>query len=598
MAEYVAPLKDMQFVLKHVVGLEQVNTLPGWEDVTGDVVDAILEEAGKLASEVLSPLNISGDRDGATYKDGVVTMPAGFKQAYAQFVQAGWGNIMSPADFGGQGLPHIIATPVEEMWGAANLSFKLCPMLTQGAIEAISHVGPQDLRERYLPKMISGEWTGTMNLTEPQAGSDLSLVRTKATPQPDGSYRLKGQKIFITYGEHDYTENIIHLVLARIDGAPEGVKGISLFVVPKFMPTAGGGVGARNDVKCVSIEHKLGIHASPTAVMVYGEKEGAVGYIVGEPHRGLEYMFIMMNAARLSVGLEGVAIAERAFQRALAWSRERLQGKPVGVAGARTAPIVQHPDVKRMLLTMKSLTEAMRALAYWTSALLDRARKHPDENERRRCQAMVDLLIPVVKGWSTENGIEVASLGIQVHGGMGFIEETGAAQHLRDARITTIYEGTTGIQANDLVGRKVGREQGKTALAVVAEMEKLAAQLEGRKEEHLGDIGARLSGAVAQLKDATKWIADTYAADPAAVAAGAVYYLKLMGITTGGWMLARSAQIAADQLAAGEGDSAFLASKIHTARFYAEHILPQASSLAAATMNGAQSVLSVAEAAL
>ncbi len=598
MAEYAAPLKEMQFVLKHVVGLDQVNTLPGWEEVTEDVVDAILEEAGKLASEVLSPLNGSGDRTGAKFKDGVVTMPSGFKDAYWQYVKAGWGNIMSPPEFGGQGLPHLLATPIEEMWGSANLAFKLCPMLTQGAIEAISHVGPDSLRQRFLPKMVSGEWTGTMNLTEPQAGSDLSLVRTKATPQADGSYRLKGQKIFITYGEHDFTENIIHLVLARIEGAPEGVKGISLFVVPKFMPNADGTVGGRNDVKCVSIEHKMGIHASPTAVMVYGERDGAVGYVVGEPHRGLEYMFIMMNAARLSVGLEGVAVAERAFQRALAWSRERLQGKPVGVAGAKTAPIVEHPDVKRMLLTMKSLTEAMRALAYWTSALLDRARHHGDEAERRRCQALVDLLIPVVKGWSTENGIDIASLGVQVHGGMGFIEETGAAQYLRDARITTIYEGTTGIQANDLVGRKVGREQGRTAFALMAEMERDAAELKASGGEHLARIGERFAASIATLKDATQWIVETYPASPASVAAGSVYYLKLMGIVTGAWMLARSALIATRQLAAGEGDGAFLKSKVQTARFYAEHILPQAHSLAAAAMNGAQSVLSVEEAAL
>jgi alkylation response protein AidB-like acyl-CoA dehydrogenase len=598
LAEYAAPLKDMQFVLKHVVGLDQVNQLPGWEEVTEDVVDAILEEAGKLASEVLSPLNSTGDREGAKWKDGAVTTPAGFKQAYWQYVNAGWGNILSPTKFGGQGLPHLLATPIEEMWGAANLAFKLCPMLTQGAIEAIEYVGPESLREKFLPNMVSGKWTGTMNLTEPQAGSDLSLVRTKATPQADGTYRLKGQKIFITYGEHDYTENIVHLVLARIDGAPEGVKGISLFAVPKFNLNADGSLGSRNDVKCVSIEHKLGIHASPTAVMAYGEKDGAVGYIVGEPHRGLEYMFIMMNAARLSVGLEGVAVAERAFQRALAWSRERMQGRPIGGTGAKTAPIVQHPDVKRMLLTMKATTEAMRALAYWTSALLDRARKHADETERRRCQALVDLMIPVVKGWSTENGIEVASLGIQVHGGMGFIEETGAAQHLRDARITTIYEGTTGIQANDLVGRKVGREQGRTAFSIIADMEKLAAELPEQKNVHLAAIGDRFSSSVARLKEATQWIVETYAANPAAVAAGSVYYLKLTGITLGGWMMARSALIAARQLEAGAGDHAFLRGKLLTARFYADHILAQAMGLASATMRGADSVLAVEEALL
>ena len=590
MAEYVAPLKDMQFVLKHVVGLDQVNTLPGWEEVTEDLVDAILEEAGKLASGVLSPLNASGDREGAKLQGDKVTMPAGFRAAYEQYVQAGWGNIMAPTEFGGQGLPHLVATPCEEMWGAANLAFKLCPMLTQGAIEALARVGSEDLQQRFLPRMVTGEWTGTMNLTEPQAGSDLSLVRTKATPQADGTYRLKGQKIFITYGEHDLTENIVHLVLARIEGAPEGVKGISLFVVPKFIPKADGTPGERNDVKCVSIELKLGIHASPTAVMAYGEKQGAIGYIVGEPNRGLEYMFIMMNAARLSVGLEGVAISERAYQRALDWSRERLQGRPVGVQGAaKTAPIVQHPDVKRMLLTMKSLTEAMRALAYWTSAVLDRARHHPDETERQRSQAVVDLLIPVVKGWSTETGIEVASLGIQVHGGMGFIEETGAAQHLRDARITTIYEGTTGIQANDLVGRKVGREQGRTAFALIEQMQGVVKDSEVPAES--------LAAALASFRDATQWIVDTYPANPAAVAAGSVYYLKLAGITFGGWMMLRSAQVATKQLAAGEGDASFLRGKLATARFYAEHILPQAMSLTAA-MRGADSVLAAEEALL
>jgi len=598
MAEYAAPLKEMQFVLKHVVGLDQVNTLPGWEEVTEDVVDAILEEAAKLAGEVLSPLNATGDKQGAVWKDGTVTTPPGFKDAYWQYVNAGWNNILSPTKYGGQGLPHLIATPVEEMWGAANLAFKLCPMLTQGAIEAITYVGPDSLRDRFLPNMVSGKWTGTMNLTEPQAGSDLSLVRTKASPNPDGTYRIKGQKIFITYGEHDYTENIVHLVLARIDGAPEGVKGISLFAVPKFNVNADGSLGARNDVKCVSIEHKLGIHASPTAVMAYGEKDGAAGYLVGEANRGLEYMFIMMNAARLSVGLEGVAVAERAYQRALAWSRERLQGKPVGVQGAKTSPIIQHPDVKRMLLTMKATTEAMRALAYWTSALLDRAREHPDEGERRRAQALVDFLIPVVKGWSTEMGIEIASLGIQVHGGMGFIEETGAAQHLRDARITTIYEGTTGIQANDLVGRKMGREEGRTALALIAEIDKLVPRLAASDDANLKAIGDALGVASGSLRETVQWVARAFATNPAAVAAGSVYVLKLMGIGLGGWMLARSADIASRQLAKGEGDADFLKSKILTTRFFADHVMAQAPSLAATVARGADSVLAMEEALL
>ena len=598
MAEYRAPLKDMQFVLKRVVGLDQVNTLPGWEEVTDDVVDAILEEAAKLAAEVLSPLNATGDREGAKWSNGDVKTPKGFKEAYWQYVQAGWGNIMSPTRYGGQGLPHMLATPVEEMWGSANLSFKLCPMLTQGAIEAIEHVGPDSLRETFLPNMVCGKWTGTMNLTEPQAGSDLSLVRTRATPQGDGTYRLKGQKIFITYGEHDYTENIVHLVLARIDGAPEGVKGISLFAVPKFLVKAGGSIGARNDVKCVSIEHKLGIHASPTAVMAYGEKDGAVGYLVGEAHRGLEYMFIMMNAARLSVGLEGVAIAERAYQRALAWSRERMQGRPLGSQGAKTAPIVHHPDVKRMLLTMKATTEAARGLAYWVSAMLDRARKLQDEVERRRCQAVVDLLIPVVKGWSTEMGVEVASLGIQVHGGMGFIEETGAAQHLRDARITTIYEGTTGIQANDLVGRKMGREEGRTALAWADLMDRTVAELEKSPDENVRGIAPSLRDTIRDLRETVRWVAATYPSNPAAVGAGSVYVLKLFGIAGGGWMLARSAEVAARDLAKGEGDRDYLRSKILTARFFADHVMAQAPALAAAATRGAESVLAVEEALL
>jgi alkylation response protein AidB-like acyl-CoA dehydrogenase len=586
-------------VLKHLVGLDQVAELPGCEEMSEDIVDAILEEAGKLATGVLSPLNRSGDLQGAKWKDGVVTMPAGFKDAYHQFVEAGWGNIGAPPEFGGQGLPHMLGTAVEEMWGSANMAFKLCPMLTHGAVEALNHVGSDALKAKFLPAMVSGKWTGTMNLTEPQAGSDLSLVRTKAVPQADGSFRLSGQKIFITYGEHDYTENIIHMVLGRIEGAPEGVKGISLFLVPKVMVNADGSLGARNDVKCASIEHKMGIHASPTAVMIYGEKDGAVGYLVGEANRGLEFMFIMMNAARLGVGLEGVAISERAYQRAVGWARERLQGKPIGGdKGVRTAPIIQHPDVKRMLLTMKGYTEAARALIYWTSALLDIARLHPDESVRKHNQALVDLMIPVVKGWSTEVGIDSASLGVQVHGGMGFIEETGAAQHLRDARITTIYEGTTGIQANDLVGRKVGREGGVTVRALMVEMGKVPAALAASSDVNLRQIGEALARSLVHLRDATDWIVTVFPARPAAVAAGSVYYLKLMGVTCGMWMMARSAEIATAQLAAGEGDPGFLRAKIQTARFFGDHIAAQSASLAATVLHGADSVLAVDEALL
>ncbi|HXM83583.1 MAG TPA: acyl-CoA dehydrogenase, partial [Burkholderiales bacterium] len=556
---------------------------------TEDVVDAILEEAGKLSSEVLSPLNSIGDRQGAKWKDGAVTTPPGFKAAYLQFCNAGWNNILSPAKFGGQGLPHLLATPIEEMWGAANLAFKLCPMLTQGAIEAIHHVGPDSLREKFLPKMVSGQWTGTMNLTEPQAGSDLSQVRTKATPQSDGTYRLKGQKIFITYGEHDLAENIVHLVLARTPDAPEGVKGISLFVVPKFVPNADGTLGKRNGARCASIEHKLGIHASPTAVMVYDK---AVGHLVGEENRGLEYMFIMMNAARFAVGLEGVAIAERAFQRALAFSKERLQGRDL-VAGGKTVPIIRHPDVRRMLMLMKSQAEAMRALAYTTAAAMDFAHKSEIPAERKRHQAYVDLMIPVVKGWCTETGIEVASLGVQVHGGMGFVEETGAAQYLRDARITTIYEGTTGIQAMDLVGRKIAREGGATAKEWIAELKPFEGELARSKNPDIQCFRNQFVPGVQALADGVEFIVASSAKDPRLAFAGAVPFLKLMGIVAGGWQMGRAALAAERKLQSG--DRNFLEAKIATARFYADHVLVQAPGLCNTVVNGASGVMALSE---
>src|SRR5512137_2642134 len=465
MSTYRAPLNEMQFVLTELAGLDQVAALPGFEEATPDVVSAILDEAAKFASNVLDPLNAGGDREGARLQDdGTVKTPAGFKDAYRQFCENGWNGLIKSSQYGGQGLPHLVGTAVEEMWHSSNLAFNLCAMLTQGAIEAIVLRGSQELKDRFLPNMVAGTWTGTMNLTEPQAGSDLAAVRTRAVPQGDGTYKLYGQKIFITYGEHDYTDNIIHLVLARTPDAPEGVKGISLFIVPKFMVNADGSLGARNDVHCVSLEHKLGIHASPTAVMAYGDHGGAIGYLVGEENRGLEYMFIMMNLARFSVGMEGVGIAERAYQRAVAYAKDRVQGRPVGAEkGAVGAKIIEHPDIRRMLMTMRAHTEAMRAVAYVTSAAMDNAHRHTDAEARRRHQAFVDFMIPIVKGCSTEIAQEVASLGIQVHGGMGYIEETGAAQHFRDARITTIYEGTTGIQANDFIGRKTARDGGAVA---------------------------------------------------------------------------------------------------------------------------------------
>src|SRR5438876_1865704 len=479
MSQYHAPLKEMQFVMNDLAGLEQVGKLPGFEDATPDTVAAILAEAAKFATEVLDPLNAVGDREGARrLDDGSVKTPTGFKNAYLQYCANGWNGLTKNPEFGGQGLPQLVATAVEEMWHAANMAFDLCPLLTQGAIEAIELCGTPEQKELFLPKMVSGEWAGTMNLTESQAGSDLAAVRTRAVPQPDGSFKLYGQKIFITYGEHDYTVNIIQLVLARTPTAPEGVKGISLFIVPKFLINADGSLGLRNDVQCVSLEHKLGIHASPTAVLAYGDKGGAVGYMIGQENRGLEYMFIMMNLARFSVGMEGVGISERAYQRAVAYARDRVQGKPVGMDKPKASDtIIEHPDIRRMLMTMRAYTEAMRAVAYVTAAAMDNARRHSDSDARKRHQAFVDLMIPIVKGWSTEIAQEVTYLGVQVHGGMGFIEETGAAQHYRDARIITIYEGTTGIQANDLIGRKTARDGGTTARTVVAEMQKLDAEL-------------------------------------------------------------------------------------------------------------------------
>src|SRR5687767_8264659 len=463
MSTYQAPLRDMRFVLNELAGLSEVAKLPGYQDATPDTVDAILEEASKFASEVLDPINYTGDQEGSVWKDGAVKTPKGFKEAYKQYVSGGWGALPFGPEHGGQGLPKLVATAVEEMLTSSNMSFSLCPLLTQGAIHALELCGSDALKKTYLGKMIEGSWTGTMNLTEPQAGSDLALVRTRAVRTGE-HYKISGQKIFITYGEHDMSENILHLVLARTPDAPEGVKGISLFLVPKILPD-----GKRNSARCASIEHKLGIHASPTAVMVFDQ---AVGYLVGEENKGLSYMFIMMNAARFSVGLEGVAISERAFQRALAYARERLQGKDLA-EGGQTVPIIRHPDVRRMLMLMKSQTEAMRALAYVVAAAMDFAHKTAD----KRHQAFVDLMIPVVKGWCTETGIEVASLGVQVHGGMGFVEETGAAQYLRDARITTIYEGTTGIQAMDLVGRKIAREGGATAKEWISQLKKFDAEL-------------------------------------------------------------------------------------------------------------------------
>jgi alkylation response protein AidB-like acyl-CoA dehydrogenase len=573
---YQAPLKDMRFVINELAGLVEVAKLPGYQDATADTVDAILEQASKFASEVLDPINHIGDQEGSVWSDGAVKTPKGFKAAYQQYVEGGWGALPFDAAVGGQGLPKLVATAVEEMLTSSNMSFSLCPLLTQGAIHALELCGSDALKETYLAKMIQGSWTGTMNLTEPQAGSDLALVRTRAVHHGD-HYKISGQKIFITYGEHDLSENIVHLVLARTPQAPEGVKGISLFLVPKFIPNKDGTPGKRNSARCASIEHKLGIHASPTAVMVF---EDAVGYLVGEENKGLSYMFIMMNAARFSVGLEGVSISERAFQRALAYAKERLQGRDL-VEGAKTVPIIKHPDVRRMLMLMKSQTEAMRALAYVVAAAMDFAHK----TQNKAHQAFVDLMIPVVKGWCTETGIEVASLGVQVHGGMGFVEETGAAQYLRDARITTIYEGTTGIQAMDLVGRKIAREGGATAKAWLAELKKLDAKLAAHPE-----IRKALADGVKAVEECVDFIVGSK--DPRVQFAGAVPFLKLMGIVAGGWQMARAA-LAADTMQGG--DQEFLKAKKATARFYADHVLVQAPGLRNTVVNGAAGVMALSE---
>ena len=595
MSQYTAPVRDMQFVMHELAGLQEVAKLPGCEEVSSDLADAILDEANKFASGVLAPLNRIGDQEGAKWDHGKVTTAPGWREAYRQFSEAGWTAVAGDPEYGGQGLPKLLSTAVMEMWKAANMAFSLCPMLTNGAIEAIALRGSDEQKTAYLPKMISGEWTGTMNLTEPQAGSDLAAVRTRAEPQGDGTYRLFGQKIFITYGEHDLTDNIVHLVLARLPDAPEGVKGISLFVVPKFLLNADGTPGARNDVQCVSIEHKLGIHASPTCVLAFGDNGGAIGTLVGEANRGLEYMFIMMNEARFAVGMEGLALSERAYQHALAYAKDRVQGTEAGVRGGPKVSIIHHPDVRRMLMSMKSQTEAMRALAYVVGAATDLAHRHPDAAVRARKQAFVDLMIPVVKGWCTENSIDIASTGVQVHGGMGFIEEAGAAQHLRDARITTIYEGTTAIQANDLIGRKIARENGVTIRALISDMRAVQTQLADQQGEAFAAIRKSLDAGIAAVEAAVDYILATYNNDIKAASVGSVPFLKLLGIVGGGWQMARAALASQARITAGS-DDVFYRTKIVTARFYADHVLSLAPALAYAVVNGAAGALALDEA--
>jgi 3-(methylthio)propanoyl-CoA dehydrogenase len=602
---YRAPLEDMLFGLSHLAGIDRIAALPGFEDAGAETAAAVLQESARFNEEVVAPLNRDGDVNPSSWKDGVVTTTPGFSQALAQFGQGGWQGLQHPVALGGQGLPKAIATPCIEMLNSANLSFALCPLLTDGAIEALLTAGSQEQKARFIPPMISGRWTGTMNLTEPQAGSDLAQVRTRAVPQPDGTFRISGQKIYITYGEHDMAENIVHLVLARTPDAPEGVKGISLFIVPKFMVKDDGTLGARNDVWCASIEHKLGIKASPTAVLIYGDgkgevgpgergQAGAVGYLVGELNRGLEYMFVMMNAARFAVGVQGISVAERAYQKAVAYARERVQSRDVAGSPAPVA-IVHHPDVRRMLMTMRSLTESARALALVAAAACDAGHAHPDPEVRKANMAVYEFLVPIVKGWSTEMSLEVTSLGVQVHGGMGFIEETGAAQHYRDARILPIYEGTTAIQANDLVGRKTARDGGRTASGLIAGVRETAGVLAGHDERGLSVIGRRLQDAALALEEVVQFVVAHSRSDVREVFAGSVPYLKLAGIVLSGWQMGRAALAAQALLAKGEGDPAFLEAKIGTARFFSDHLLVQAGALRTSIVEGAPGVLALAE---
>jgi alkylation response protein AidB-like acyl-CoA dehydrogenase len=583
---YLAPVKDMMFAINHLAGLHKVTALPGMADFDADTAQAVLDESAKFCEDVVAPLNWEGDKAPSSWKDMVVTTTPGFKEAFAQFAEGGWQGVIHPTEYGGQGMPKLIATACAEMLHASNLAFALCPMLTDGAIEALLTAGSDELKATYLEKLVSGQWTGTMNLTEPQAGSDLAAVRTRAEPQGDGTYKVFGTKIFITYGEHDMAENIVHLVLARVPGAPEGVKGISLFVVPKFLVNADGTLGERNDAWCVSIEHKLGIKASPTAVLQFGDNGGAVGYVVGEENRGLEYMFIMMNAARFAVGMQGIAVADRAYQQAVGYAKDRVQSRDLaGSPGPVT--IIHHPDVKRMLLNMRAHIEGARALAYVAAATSDMAHHSPDPAVRKEQQAIYDYLVPVVKGFSTEMSIQVASLGVQVHGGMGFIEETGAAQHYRDARILTIYEGTTAIQANDIVGRKTVRDSGAVAKALCAQVAVTEEDLAAHTEVDCAVMRRALHTAREALEQTVSHIVANAKTNPQAVYAGAVNYLQLAGVVLCGWQLARAMMVSLDSM---DQDPAFHAAKVVTARFYAEAVLPTATGLAHMVIAGGDTI--------
>ncbi|HEX6567753.1 MAG TPA: acyl-CoA dehydrogenase [Acidimicrobiales bacterium] len=588
MTEFSAPLEDMRFVLENIVDLPALASLPGFEHAEPDMVYGVLEESGRFFSQEFAPLNRVGDTQHSRRNgDGSVTTPDGFHRAYQRYVEAGWAGVPFPPEYGGGGFPWLVTIAMQEMMTAANMAFSLCPLLTQSAIDMLLHYGSEEQREVYLPRMVTGEWTGTMNLTEPQAGSDVGAITTKAVPADDSTWRITGQKIFITYGEHDLADNIIHLVLARVPDAPPGTKGISCFIVPKVLVNEDGSLGERNRVDCVSIEQKMGINASPTCVMAY---DGATGYLLGEPNQGMRYMFKMMNNARLSVGVEGLSLGERAYQQAVAFAHDRRQGRAPGAPAGESSPIVDHPDVRRMLLTMRAQIEALRCLAYLNAECIDLAARHPDAEVRTARQELADLLTPITKGWGTDLGVELTSLALQVHGGMGYIEEAGVAQHYRDIRIAPVYEGTNGIQAMDMVVRKLPMRGGGVMADYLAGIEATAGELSGADGD-LAVIGKCLADAHASLQTTTDWLLAHGGADPNNTLAGATPYLRMCGVVTGGWLLARSALAAQRLLDAGEGDADFLRQKLVTARFYAEQLLPQAAGLAPAVTAGPADLL-------
>ena len=594
MIPYAAPLADMRFVIEDMIGLEGVRALPGHEDATDDLMRQVLDEAGRLASDVFAPLNRVGDIEGCVLENGVVTTPKGFREAYRAFTDGGWNGAAFDPDYGGMGLPLLVSTATAEIWASANLALSLCPILTQAGVELLTAHGSDAQKETYLPKLISGEWSGSMVMTEPHAGTDIGELRTRAVRDGD-HFRLSGQKIFISWGEHDMADNVIHMVLGRAEDSPPGVKGLSLFIVPKFLVNDDGSLGHRNDIRAVTLEHKLGINASPTAVMAYGEDEGAVAYLIGEQNRGIEYMFTMMNNARLSVGLQGVALAERAYQQARDYAVTRIQGRDIADPGAGQAAIIRHPDVRRNLMTMRAGIEAARALAYTVAAWLDTARRHPDADVRQRHQARVDLLIPIVKAWTTDFGFEATSIGVQIHGGMGFMEETGAAQHLRDARIPMIYEGTNGIQALDLMRRKVIGDHGETIAELIAEMRETGAALAASGHDDIINMGAALADGIDALERVTEWMLEAGKGDVRAPAAGATPYLNLFGTVMGGHMMARAGLLAAARLDNGGEADPFHAAKLATMRFYAENFLPRAAAFERAATTGADAVMALAD---